>query len=116
MNLSSIYKFWVILKIQCDFIQISVIIHEAIQIGIWKHKVLPLLIEMNEEPTNTFILFSIFYHEELAVSLLENVLFHFESIGTIDNCVLDLIDYAVNNITALLFGEIDDFESNKNPK
>ena len=64
---------------------------------------------MNEEPTNTFILFSVFYHEELAVSLLENVLFHSESIEIMDDCVLDLIDYAVNNITVLLYGENEDF-------
>ncbi|XP_051174449.1 zinc finger MYND domain-containing protein 10 [Leptopilina boulardi] len=94
------------------FQKIPVLIYEAIQIEIWKHKVFPMLIEINEEPSNTFILFSVFYHEELAVSLLENVLYHSETIETIDDCILDLIDYAINNITHLLFGKKQELEIN----
>ena len=80
--------------------------YEAIQIDIWKHKVFPLLIDFNGEPTNTFMLFSIFYHEVIAVSLLENILFHCESAQTLDDTVIDLIDYTVQHITTLLDGKI----------
>lgn len=93
-----------------SFQKIPVLIFEAIQIEIWKNKVFPLLIEINEEPLNTFILFSVFYHEELAVSLLENVLYHGETIETLDDCIIDLIDYAMNNISNLLFVKKHDSE------
>lgn len=48
------------------------------------------------------MLFSVFYHEDVAASLLENVLFHCESAITMDDSVLDLIDYAVKSVTVLL--------------
>ncbi|KAG5347741.1 ZMY10 protein, partial [Acromyrmex charruanus] len=82
--------------------KIPILVYEAIQINIWKHKVFPLLINFNGEPTNTFMLFSIFYHEVIAVSLLENILFHCESGQTLDDTVIDLIDYTVQHVTMLL--------------
>jgi len=80
-------------------------VYEAIQIDIWKHKVFPLLIDFNGEPTNTFMLFSIFYHEVIVISLLENILFHCESAQTLDDTVMDLIDYTVQHIMTLLDGK-----------
>lgn len=48
------------------------------------------------------MLFSVLYHEVVAASLLENVLFHCESAQTLDDTVIDLIDYAVQHVTMLL--------------
>lgn len=48
------------------------------------------------------MLFSVLYHEVIAASLLENVLFHCESAQTLDDTVIDLIDYAVQRVTILL--------------
>lgn len=62
----------------------------------------PLLIDTNNEPSNTFMLFSVFYHEVVAVSLLENILFHCESSNTVDDTIIDLVDYAVQCTTLLL--------------
>ncbi|EFN80765.1 Zinc finger MYND domain-containing protein 10, partial [Harpegnathos saltator] len=81
---------------------IAVLIHEVIQIDIWKHKVFPLLIDLNGEPSNTFMLFSVLYHEVVAASLLENILFHYESVQMLDDTVIDLIDYSVQRVTMLL--------------
>lgn len=72
---------------------------------------------MNGEPKNTFMLFTIFYHEDVAVSLLENVLFHCESAETMDDYVIDLVDYAVKFASFLL--EVQDteiYENIKDPK
>ncbi|KYN22188.1 Zinc finger MYND domain-containing protein 10 [Trachymyrmex cornetzi] len=85
--------------------KIPILVYEAIQIDIWKHKVFPLLIDFNGEPIYTFMLFSIFYHEVIAVSLLENVLFHCESAQTLDDTVIDLIDYTIQHVTMLLDGK-----------
>ncbi|KAK2583290.1 hypothetical protein KPH14_009294 [Odynerus spinipes] len=96
--------------------KIPILIYEAIQIDIWKHKVFPLLIDINNEPANTFMLFSVLYHEDVAASLLENVLFHCESAITMDDTVLDLIDYAVKCVTTLLHrNDIEVYENLKDP-
>ncbi|XP_072755278.1 zinc finger MYND domain-containing protein 10 [Anoplolepis gracilipes] len=84
--------------------KVPILIYEAIQIDIWKHKAFPLLIDLNGEPSNTFMMFSVLYHEVVVVSLLENILFHCESARTIDDMVIDLIDYAVKHVT-MLFDE-----------
>lgn len=78
------------------------LIYEAIQIAIWKQKVFPLIIELNGEPANTFMIYSIFYHENIVVSLMENILFHRDSLESLDDSALDLIDYTVNNITTFI--------------
>ncbi|XP_043525228.1 zinc finger MYND domain-containing protein 10 isoform X1 [Frieseomelitta varia] len=99
-----------------SFKKIPILIYEAIQIDIWKHKVFPLLIEINEEPKNTFMLYTVFYHEDIAVSLLENVLFHCESAETINDSALDLVDYAVKNVSLLLdMPNIEIYENVKDP-
>ncbi|XP_011159606.2 zinc finger MYND domain-containing protein 10 [Solenopsis invicta] len=85
--------------------KIPILVYEAIQIDIWKHKVFPLLIDLNGEPTNTFMLYSVFYHEVIAISLLENILFHSDSAQTLDDTVIDLIDYTVQRVTTLLDGK-----------
>lgn len=75
------------------------------------------MIEINAEPQNTFILFTVFYHEDIAVSLLENVLFHCESAETIDDLVLDLVDYSVRCVSKLLdIQDIEIYENVKSPK
>lgn len=97
--------------------KIPILIYEAIQIDIWKHKVFPLLVEMNEEPKNTFMLFTIFYHEDIAVSLLENVLFHCESAETLNDSILDLVDYAVKSVSLLIdVSNVEIYENVKDPK
>nr|KAF7392133.1 hypothetical protein H0235_017132 [Vespula pensylvanica] len=106
----SIKEWFVCLK------KIPILIYEVIQIDIWKHKIFPLLIDINNEPENTFMLFSVFYHEDVAASLLENVLFHCESAITMDDSVLDLIDYAVKSVTVLLNkNNIEIYENLKDP-
>ncbi|XP_058804033.1 zinc finger MYND domain-containing protein 10 [Phymastichus coffea] len=88
-----------------SFKKIPVLIYEAIQIMIWKQKVYPILMELDEKPANTFILFSVFYHEELAISILENILYHSDSVETMDDSIVDLIDYAAHYITLLLYSK-----------
>lgn len=75
------------------------------------------MIEINEEPKNTFMLYTVFYHEDIAVSLLENVLFHCESAETINDSALDLVDYAVKSVSLLLdMPVIEIYENVRDPK
>jgi len=59
-----------------SFGKAAVLVHEAILINIWKHKILPKLLKLEPNPDCTFIAYSILYHEGVSVSLLELVMFH----------------------------------------
>ncbi|KAF7998212.1 hypothetical protein HCN44_009610 [Aphidius gifuensis] len=97
------------------FQKIIILIHEAIQISVWKRKVYHHLIDNNNQPTNTFMLYSVFYHENISISLLENILYHCDSVESLDDSALDLVDYAVDYITRLVFQKKDkSTESSKN--
>nr|XP_033322793.1 zinc finger MYND domain-containing protein 10 isoform X1 [Megalopta genalis] len=96
--------------------KIQILIYEAIQIHLWKHKVFPLLLQINSEPQNTFMFFTILYHEDLAVSLLESVLFHCESTETIEDTALDLVDYAIACVYEIVSPLADEvYENVKKP-
>ncbi|XP_057328442.1 zinc finger MYND domain-containing protein 10 [Microplitis mediator] len=89
------------------FQKIPVLIYEAIQISVWKLKIFPRL-DNGQEPSNTFMLYSVFYHETIAVSLMENILYHCDSVESLDDSALDLIDYAVDYITGIIFDKDPD--------
>ncbi|CAD6225380.1 GSCOCG00005649001-RA-CDS [Cotesia congregata] len=90
------------------FQKIPILIFEAIQISVWKQKIFPRLLELDEEPSNTFMLYSVLYHESIAVSLLENILYHSDSVESLEDPALDLIDYAVSCITEIIFPKEQD--------
>lgn len=57
---------------------------------------------MEKQPENTFIAYIILYHEMTAVGLLQNILYHIDSIEAAGDVVLDLIDYCTTEIVRLL--------------
>lgn len=77
-------------------------VHEAILINIWKHKILPLLLQLEPEPENTFIAYSILYHEAVSVALLELVMFHANSCEALGDAAADLLDYTHGTVSQLL--------------
>lgn len=81
--------------------KLPVLIHEAYCISVWRLKVLPKLLESNDIQA-TFFIYTVLYHELIAVSLLETVLFHESSCESLGELVLDLIDYCVNSVTQLI--------------
>lgn len=82
--------------------KVPVLIHEAVCIQVWREKIFRQLIKMNREPENTFIGYIILYHEITAVSILQNILYHKDSVQGIDDTVLDLIDYCAAEVVRLL--------------
>ncbi|XP_057654696.1 zinc finger MYND domain-containing protein 10 [Diorhabda carinulata] len=78
------------------------LVHEAILISIWKQKVFPELLKLEPQPENTFIAYSILYHEAVCVALLELVLFHPNCCETLDDTSADLLEYSCANVSQLL--------------
>lgn len=77
------------------------LIHEAFTIAVWRAKVLPKLIAKSDL-TATFFIYTVFYHELIAISLLEAVLYHENSCESLGELVIDLIDFCVNSVTQLI--------------
>ncbi|XP_017771991.1 PREDICTED: zinc finger MYND domain-containing protein 10 [Nicrophorus vespilloides] len=80
----------------------SALVHEAILVSIWKQKLLPLLLQMRPDPESTFIAYSILYHEAVAVSLLELILFHPNGCESLGDAASDLLEYAYDCVAQLL--------------
>lgn len=82
--------------------KLETLIHEAYCIFIWRTKVLPKMLANHVEPNSTFVLYSILYHEAVAISLLEMSLYHESGCAALGDVAPDLIDYCVQAIVQLI--------------
>lgn len=84
--------------------KIEILVHEAYCILVWRTKVLPRLlsIEQNRRSNANFILYTILYHEAMAVSLLEMCLYHENGCAALKDCSMDLIDYCAQAVIQLI--------------
>lgn len=82
--------------------QVPVLIHEAILINIWKHKVLPEILRLEINPDKTFVAYAVLFHEGTAVALLELCMFHENCVETLEDSAMDLLDYVSGTVSQLL--------------
>ncbi|XP_035452063.2 zinc finger MYND domain-containing protein 10 [Spodoptera frugiperda] len=82
--------------------KLPVLVYEAICIQVWRTKIYPQIIKLEPAPENTFGVYMVLYHEAATVGLLETVLFHEDGAQCISEVVVDLLNYAVDQLTALL--------------
>ncbi|CAJ1050565.1 zinc finger MYND domain-containing protein 10 [Xyrichtys novacula] len=82
--------------------KIPVLVHEMILVEVWKHKVFPVLCQLQDfNPKNTFHLYMVIHHEATIINLLETIMFHKDSCDAADDSVLDLVDYCHRKLTLL---------------
>ncbi|XP_036956889.1 zinc finger MYND domain-containing protein 10 [Acanthopagrus latus] len=82
--------------------KIPVLVHEMILVEMWKHKVFPVLCQLQDfNPKNTFHLYMVIHHEATIINLLETIMFHKDSCEAADDSVLDLVDYCHRKLTLL---------------
>lgn len=93
-----------------------VLVHEAILINVWKHKVLTQMLKLNPNPPNTFMAYTILYHEAVCVALLELVMFHANCCDTLGDTAADLLDYACGTAARLLSIKQTDAPNNESGK
>lgn len=83
--------------------KITVLVHDMILVEVWKHKVFPILCQLQDfNPQNTFQLYMVIYHEATIINLLETIMFHKDSCDAADDSVLDLVDYCHRKLTLLV--------------
>ncbi|XP_034389213.1 zinc finger MYND domain-containing protein 10 [Cyclopterus lumpus] len=83
--------------------KIPVLVHEMILVEIWKHKVFPILCQLEDfNPNNTFHLYMVIHHEATIINLLETIMYHKDSCEAAGDSVLDLVDYCHRKLTLLV--------------
>lgn len=82
--------------------KLSLLVHSAFTIHVWRQKVLSKLLEETPEPKVTFLIYTVMYHEVAAISFLETLLYHENSCESLGDASLDLIDYCANACTQLI--------------
>ncbi|XP_068013952.1 zinc finger MYND domain-containing protein 10 [Melanerpes formicivorus] len=82
--------------------KIPVLIEELISVEIWKHKIFPVLCQLEDfKPRSTFPIYMVLRHEASIINLLETVFFHKEVCLSAEDSILDLIDYCHRKLTVL---------------
>ncbi|KAG6461714.1 hypothetical protein O3G_MSEX012809 [Manduca sexta] len=82
--------------------KLPVLIYEAICIQVWRTKIYPQIIKLEPAPANTFGVYMVLYHEAAAIGLLETVLFHEDGATCVSDVAIDLLQYALDQLTALV--------------
>lgn len=82
--------------------KLSILVHEAYCVLVWRLHILPKLLELDADPQATFLIYTVLFHEATAIALLENVLFHPSGCESLGEASIDLIDYCVQAITQLI--------------
>lgn len=82
--------------------KLPILIHELFCVMIWKLKILPLLLEINSNPSTTFLFYSVLFHEGSIITILELSLFHQNGCESLGETAVDLVDYCAQAITQLI--------------
>lgn len=82
--------------------KLSVLIHEAYCVNLWKTRVLPHLLEIDPNPQATFLIYTVLYHEAAVVALLDLCLYHPSGCESLQDSVLDLIDYCAQGVAQVI--------------
>lgn len=85
-----------------------ILVHEVILIHLWKHKILNHLLDIIPNPENTFVAYTVLYHEAVCVALLELILYHSGAAEALQESAADLLEYGYDAVCQLLITTIED--------
>nr|XP_025045284.1 zinc finger MYND domain-containing protein 10 [Pelodiscus sinensis] len=92
-----------LLELLVSHAKVPILIEELISVEIWKHKVFPVLCQLEDfKPKSTFPIYLVLHHEASIINLLETVFFHKEICESAEDTILDLIDYSHRKLTLLV--------------
>ncbi|KAH8239290.1 hypothetical protein KR032_002867 [Drosophila birchii] len=82
--------------------KLRLLIHEAYCVTLWKTRVLPHLLEIDPNPQATFLIYTVLYHEASVVALLDVCLYHPSGCETLQESVMDLVDYCAQAVAQVI--------------
>ncbi|XP_031702332.1 zinc finger MYND domain-containing protein 10 [Anarrhichthys ocellatus] len=102
LNASAVHDEFV-MELLVSYGKIPVLVHEMILVQVWKHKVFPILCQLEDfNPKDTFHLYMVIHHEATIINLLETIMYHKDSCEAAGDSVLDLVDYCHRKLTLLV--------------
>ena len=96
--------------------KINLLLGDIIMTDVWKRFVFPAMKQLGHEPKTSIFLYTGLYHEVTVISLLESALFHGEAVESLDENLLDLIDFIYRKLMDLTsdwpfdFGDDSDYQ------
>lgn len=82
--------------------KLEILVHEAYCVLVWRTKILPKIVLTEYNANSTFVFYTILYHEAVAISLMEIILYHENGCQALGDIAIDLIDYCVQSIVQLI--------------
>lgn len=82
--------------------KLSALVHEAYCILVWRTKILPKLQAADDISSASFMLYTIVYHEAMAIAMLETLLYHENGCVALGGRIIDLIDYCAQAVVQLI--------------
>ncbi|KAM7358882.1 zinc finger MYND-type containing 10 [Cochliomyia hominivorax] len=82
--------------------KLKVLTHEAFCIFLWKTKVLPYLLDIDPNPSATFLIYTVLFHEGAVISLLDMALYHESGCEALQDSAIDLIDYCAQAVAQVI--------------
>ncbi|XP_030372455.1 zinc finger MYND domain-containing protein 10 homolog [Scaptodrosophila lebanonensis] len=82
--------------------KLRLLINEMYCVNLWKTRVLPHLLEIDPNPQATFLIYTVLYHEAASVALLDMSLYHPSGCESLQDSVLDLVDYCAQAVSQVI--------------
>ncbi|TPP61493.1 Zinc finger MYND domain-containing protein 10 [Fasciola gigantica] len=82
--------------------KLTLTVHDLIALELWQQKVFHHLKERQEEPSSTFPVYTILYHELIVANLLETLTFHMDAMEALNDSAVDLVDWCYRSLCYLV--------------
>ncbi|CAG7727209.1 unnamed protein product [Allacma fusca] len=83
-----------------SFEKLPVLVHDLVLVELWRALIFPKLLK--ENPQCSFSIHAILHHEATCINLIETVLYHEDAAESLEDSVLDIIDYCSHALNTLL--------------
>ncbi|KER28608.1 hypothetical protein T265_13539 [Opisthorchis viverrini] len=82
--------------------KLDMLVADLVAIELWKEKVFSSFLRDQIEPSSSFPIYTLLYHELLVANLLETVTFHADAMETLNDAAVDLSDWCYRALCYLV--------------
>lgn len=82
--------------------KLPALIADLLMTEYWKENIFPVICKTKFSRQTTIPLYMVLYHEAVVLNLLETVFYHKEAIESVEDDLLDLLDYCYRKLTVLV--------------
>ncbi|VDP84334.1 unnamed protein product [Echinostoma caproni] len=82
--------------------KLVLLVQDLVALELWQNRVFKHLIQKQEEPSSTFPIYTVLYHELVVANLLETLTFHTDAMETLNDSSVDLADWCYRALCYLV--------------